>query len=540
VNATPSPHETEQLLGLRLMLEDALRRAQHAGPHQRATATVLLDATVERATFLTCVSLALQVKPHEGLDTLINRVMAHLGNQWKPRVLPDVRLLHRARNAAQHEGLAPDRSMLPGWASATQDYVTGLINAAFAVDVRRIVMSDAIVDPELRELVATAETALAAGELEASARASVAAFRSARDRWDEMHRAGQADPWQQMVARGTPPHTQLQIDELRSVISATALAADPADVAWFRAASQEPDLLDSDDVERMLSFAFGWVATFDLAQQSWVPDRRRRAEIAERQIRTGAGAARISEIISMGPQGQGRFQVVFRLRDVPENDEYDDWANVLRRLLRTGEEPSGQWDVRPNGAVAAVFPDAVAAAAFARLADALVGTEAALAAARDDRETERSVLEERTRKYTLELEERSLPTWVTSVEIRPGLFGGPSGEGLLLVIDESTYKRVAPPDPTDGVQTRNSDRIHDLLRRHELVEEVSVRESLGKIGIRPIPTTDQLVEILSEADVTMQGWLVSQREHDAARTAILEEVRAQITTAVGRANGDVS
>jgi hypothetical protein len=540
VNATPSPHEVDQLLGLRLMLEDALRRAQHAGPHQRATATVLLDATVERATFLTCVSLGLQVKPNEGLDALISRVKQELGGRWQPRVLPDVRLLHRARNVAQHEGLAPDHSMLPGWASATEAYVVGLIDAGFEVDVRRVVMSDAIVDPELRALIATAETALAGGELEASARASMTAFRSARERWDEMHRAGQMDFWPPRMTRGTPAHTQSQIDELRSVISTAALAADPSEVAWFRAASREPDVLDSDDVERMLSFAFGWVATFDLAQQSWVPDRRRRAAVTERLVRSGAGPARISEVVSMGPEGEGRFQVVFRLCDVPGPDEYDDWAGALAGLLYAGDERLGDWNVRPNGTVTATFPESDATAAVQRLVGALAGTDAALAAAREEREAERSSFAERTREYRRELAGRSLPKWVNSVEIRGALFAGTAREGLSLVIDESMANLVAPPDPTNGAQNRARDRIHHLLRNHDFVEEVNTRGGFGNIEIRPIPTADQLAEMLGEADVAMQGWLVSQREHDAARTAFEDEVRAQITAAVDRASGDAS
>ena len=538
VNATPSPHEVDQLLGLRLMLEDALRRAQHAGPHQRATATVLLDAAVERSTFLTCVSLGLQVKTNEGLDALISRVKQELGERWQPRVLPDVRLLHRARNAAQHEGLAPDRSMLPGWASATEAFVVGLVDAVFAVDLRHVVMSDAIVDPDLRALVATAETALADGELETSARASMAAFRSARDRWDRMHRAGQMDFWQPRVLHGTPTHAQSQIDELRSVISTTALAADPAEVAWFRAAAREPDVLDSDDVERMLSFAFGWVATFDLAQQSWVPDRRRRAAIAERLVRTGAGPARISEVVSMGPHGEGRFQVVFRLRDVPGPEEYDDWSNALARLLRAGEGPHGQWDVRPNGTVDAVFQKSDATTAVQRLADALGGTDTALAAAREQREAERSALAERTHEYERELAGRSLPGWVTSVEIRERIVTGTAGAVLSLVIDESTADLVAPPDPAGG-QNQQRDRIHHLLRRHAFVEELVMRNNFGNIEIHPIPTPDQLVDMLGEADLTMQGWRAWQREHDAERAATVADAAAQVTAAVHRASGDV-
>lgn len=542
VNATPSLHEVDQLLGLRLMLEDALRRAQRVGPHQRVTATVLLDATVERATFLTCVFLGLQVKVSDPLDTLISRAKQHLGNRWQPRVLPDVRLLHRARNAAQHEGLAPDRTMLPSWASATEAYVVGLVDAVFAVDVRRVVMSDAIVDPQLRALVASAETALAAGELEASARASTAAFKAARDLWDRTHGAGPIESRPPSMAHGTPMHAQAQTDELRSVISTTALAADPVESAWFRAAAREPDVLDSDDVERMLSFAFGWVATFDLAQQLWVPDRRRRAEIAERRVRTGAEPARICEVISMDPLGEGRFRVIFRVRDVPGPDEYDDWADTLGMLLRAGDGPRGLWDVRPNGTVTATFPEGDATAAVERLAGALAGTDVARAAARDQRDAERAALEARTRKYRRELAAWPLPPWVTSVQILGTHSREPTNEGLLLVIDEAMANLVAPPDPDSGVPKQHRVRIQDLLRGHDFVDSVFMRARFDEIQIQihPVPTTDQLVKMLGDADLAMQGWLAWHVEHDAARTAIVAATRAQITAAVRRASGDVA
>ena len=425
VQATPSRHEVDQLLGLRVMLEDALRRAQHAGPHQRATATVLLDATVERATLLICATTGLHAPPKDSLDTLVTRVKEHLAGRWEPGVLPDVRQLHRARNAAQHEGLAPDRAQLPAWASAVERYVVTLVDAVFGVDVRRVVMSDAIVDPALRALIEAAETALAAGDLEASARASTAAFTTASDRWDTMHRAGQFDFRAPMLARGTSMHSQGQIDELRSVITTSALAVDPSEVAWFRAAAREPDVLDSDDVERMLSFAFGWVATFDLAQQSWVLDRRKRAEIAERLVRTGARPARVCEVVSMDSRVEGTFEVVFRLRDVPATDEYDDWANVLRSLL-SGEGARGWWEVRPNGTVSVEFPEADGAAPVETLAAALADTAAELARARDEREVEQSAFEQRTLEYRRELAEHSVPTWVRSVEIQGALFPGPA------------------------------------------------------------------------------------------------------------------
>ena len=99
---------------------------------------------------------------------------------------------------------------------------------------------------------------------------------------------------------------------------------------------------------------------------------------------------------------------------------------------------------------------------------------------------------------------------------------------------------VAPTVPTDGTRSPNPDRIHDLLRRHDFVQDLYSRNGFGNIQMRPVPTIDQLVEMLGDADLTMQGWLAWQREHDAERTAIVADLRAQITAAVDRASGDAS
>ena len=274
-----------------------------------------------------------------------------------------------------------------------------------------------------------------------------------------------------------------------------------------------------------------------LAQQSWVLDRRKRAEIAERRVRTGARPARICEVISMDARVEGRFDVVFRLRDVPGPDEYDDWAIELTSLLRVAGA-RGWWEVRPNGTVSVEFPETDGAAPVATLAAALTDTDVALARARDEREAERSAFEERTLEYRRELAERSVPTWFRSVEIRGALFSGPVREGLLLVVDESVATLVAPTVPTDGTRSPNPDRIHDLLRRHDFVEEVYSHAGFGNIQMRPVPTIDHMVDMLWEADLAMEDWLAWRREHDAERAAIVEGVRAQITAAVDRASGD--
>ena len=68
-----SPDEVAQLVGLRAMLEHAVRFASSAPAVHQTTAVVLLDAVVERVTFLTAVSLGLSIGPRDGQKSCARR-----------------------------------------------------------------------------------------------------------------------------------------------------------------------------------------------------------------------------------------------------------------------------------------------------------------------------------------------------------------------------------------------------------------------------------------------------------------------------------
>src|SRR5699024_4024298 len=142
-------NETEQLLSLRVALEDALLRAKGAGRYRRGSAIVALDAVVERASWIVMVTRGLTPPKNGKLDDYISQLVQHL-QTWKPPILTDIKQLRRARNSAQHEGLEPDRDQLPVWSHATEFYVTSLIDAQFSIDLKQIVLSDAIQDEALR------------------------------------------------------------------------------------------------------------------------------------------------------------------------------------------------------------------------------------------------------------------------------------------------------------------------------------------------------------------------------------------------------
>ncbi len=72
---TPEPAEelsgdeltVRELVALRLMMDDALRRGRSAGRYSRGSAVVALDATVERVTYLVAQSRGLSPAPRATL-----------------------------------------------------------------------------------------------------------------------------------------------------------------------------------------------------------------------------------------------------------------------------------------------------------------------------------------------------------------------------------------------------------------------------------------------------------------------------------------
>lgn len=64
-------HEVEQLVALRLSLEDALSRAKGATKYRRGTAIVALDATIERASSIVAVTRSLPIPKSGKLEDLI-------------------------------------------------------------------------------------------------------------------------------------------------------------------------------------------------------------------------------------------------------------------------------------------------------------------------------------------------------------------------------------------------------------------------------------------------------------------------------------
>lgn len=527
-------HEVEQLVALRLSLQDALSRAKGATKYRRGTAIVALDATVERASSIVAVTRGLLIPPKGTLEDLISRLIESFGSSWKPAVLPDIRHLRRARNASQHEGLEPDREQVPLWASAANVYVSGLIETQFGVDILSVVLSDAIRDPHLRHRIREAEIAWAAGEHGSCVDRAKEAYREASMRWTRLRgsrRPAFAPIGSELIDKKSYDFVNGRIDNVQSVLDAAAFSQDLAEAEWFTLAiAEQSDVLDADDAERVLSFVFEWIVEYERAAASWTPNRRHRAAVARRKVRPGDGPARIDKCVSVD-FSHGNIRAIFRIADVPVEAEYPAWVRTLRELLpRT--DPTQYWTVFDDGTIevrrAVDAPSATDDEAEV-LSSALKQADVVMQEKLQAASTEEQLIRQRRDEYaeSLETVRTDLPAWVEDVQWSDDGFGGGKTEQLLVTLAEDMWK-LRFGERTEGSFFDNRKSINDLIRNHELVDQCYGTSGPSDLGIMPVLTAEQLARVFKDVDPEVRAQLDLESKAKDERTAAVVAARARI------------
>ena len=171
----PDAQTVRDLVALRLMLESAIARARTAGRYSRGGAVVSLDATVERASYLVAAHRGIEVGTRDTLSTLYSKLVQNFDGAWKSQEWPTIRSLHLERNTVQHHGREPDRDQLPLWVTVVGSYVSSLIQAEYGQDISRVMLSDAVDDPQLAASLREADEALVAGDVAKTVEASLTA-----------------------------------------------------------------------------------------------------------------------------------------------------------------------------------------------------------------------------------------------------------------------------------------------------------------------------------------------------------------------------
>jgi hypothetical protein len=447
IDAMASARESEQLIELRIALEDALRRARAGGRFHRVAATVALDSVVERASAFVAVTRGLTVPSNGKLEDLMSRLVEDFAGVWAPSTLPDIRHLRRARNAAQHEGLSPDREQLPVWASAADSYVNSLIWAQFTLDLRRVTLSSAIRGGESRESFARAEEALASGELITATESARQALDIATARWALLHgRRHTAIRRSQGMPTSAEEGIDRWLDSLDARMRDLPFATDAAEAMFVqRAMRADPVLLNQDDVERILAFVFGWITSFEVVEPGWVPDRRHRLAVQLRLERSGEVAASVDSVTHINETERDN-EIAFRLRNVPPETEYDEWAATVRDLL--AESKTGYWMVQDDGTAIVRTPSIETDTAIA----AVEALEGALGNAQGVMRTRRQTiadeaLAEETKRQSrlaeVALVRHKFPEWVVDITPTDRKYARMMGEGWYLkVIPEIDRARL--------------------------------------------------------------------------------------------------
>lgn len=520
------------LIALRLMLDDALQRVNVAHQYTRGSAVVALDAAVERVAYLVALRRGVIVGPRDGLGDLHSKLVQNLGKGWKSMMWPQVRHLHEARNGAQHRGLTPAAEDAPGWAAAARAYVTSLVRAEYDVDLDRLVLADAVRRGPLADLLRAAERSLSNGDIPSSVEASKQAFRAAVNWWSGMHGRDRHTPtaaFHPELGFMGDDRAGKAIGSLQRATTEASFASSSAEYEWFSSTCKEPvELLDADDAERMLAFTFTWIVSLEFAAEQWAPDRRQRADIAARRVRTTADHARIASILPVR-HNPSFTEVTFELADVPGLESYDRWAEVLREVL--GSPTSGQWRVAPDGAVTltthqGTLPrgadvDALVAA-LAVVEDAMEADHAHLAQAAGELDALRA-----ERELEIDALRDALPDWVAETTFE---------DGRRLGIDHGW--RVAVTPEVTRLQFPNSGTYPEFVGIWDIVrtEQATCLVLGAGEACFPLPASaTDVVNALVDADQRVRERLIQIARERTAHQKVVADIQADLAAALAHA-----
>ncbi len=524
--------DTRDLIALRFMLEDALLRVSTAHRYSRGSAVVALDAAVERAAYLVVLRRGINVNQRDSLGDLHSKLVQKLEATWTPTMWAQVRHLHAARNGAQHRGQTPAAEDVSAWAAAARAYVTSLVSAEYDVDLDRLVLADAVRRNALAELVRTAETSLVAGDVPSSVQASKDAFEAAVGMWSRMHaRSRRRFRATYHPAFAVPDSAEQAIEILERASAERSFASSAAEYAWFTAACRDRvELLDADDAERILAFTFGWIVSFELAADQWTPNRRRRADVAARRVRTTADHASILGIRRVKREPPFT-NVTFELADVPAIDSYDAWADALAKFLREAE--SRRWRVGDDGTVTLVVHSGAVPSGddVNALVQALANVDEAMAAEKLHQAEEDARLrnERAERNREVSALATSLPAWVEKIEFENQ--GRSYGNGWLIWV-ESSVEKLRFPNTGQLPEWLN---VWGVLRESELPNVFAQQDR----ACVPLPANAaDVVKALREIDALVLERLKETAEDERVRRDEVAAIQAELASALALAQHD--
>jgi hypothetical protein len=520
VSMSLSPSDTLALVQLRALLDQAKRAAASSAEAGRLTALVLLDAVNERVTHLAAQTLpGVAVGSRDQFADMYSKIKAALGASWRINTngWTDVRKLHQARNAAQHEGISGDPVSFPGWVIATERYTDSLVSATFDIDLNEVFFADAIRDPDSASQLRQAEVYLLAGDSHGSISEVEKAFRSALQAWSNFHDQ----------AVGSRPSTGFRdLDGLfakaYSASAAHAFASDIGEYVWYsELVKGDHGHVTLEEARRALVFVFWWLVRWETMSDSLVTSMQRRerwltAEIEKktRKSEIPARVDRISVTSMRSTSDSVSYRVFLEVVGIPRGEvERLQWSVAVQEGLSELRDRFQIWS-----SLDGVYNITMDISESHEPGDLVREVRSILRNA--ELEWRQSYGEYRARIIEQEEEDQRLardfesmrdefPVWVTGISYSREIVGGEMVVGLDLHLSDRI--RGYPGE------------IHALISAHEEIE--SLIWKYNAVNVVPKMDVGRLARVFSDIDTEVQELIESARRDEEYRKSQLEEVR---------------
>lgn len=499
-----NPTIIRNLVSVRALLDRAVEESRQAAEFRRTTGVILLDAANERALYEATNHLGLAPKKEFGqqLDSLV----AALGDRWDFGQLADVRRLHRARNAIQHDGLGADRDDIELFVDTTRKLVGHIVSAVFGMNIWTMSLGYAITSDLLAEPFFAAEQALKQNEPAECVMALNRALDIIRERTAQV--AGESHGWRRRLTTGSSRDLEAylvsRINAVEDLTLLASLGADASKVIWFQQLSDEAEAATIEEAERAVGYMFWWIVAFETSPFMSDHNRQEAWEKDQRAVRTDANRARILGATAEASH-PGPVQIQVRLGDVPPSPEFERWRTGLSRLL--GKDPN--WKdcyayVDETGTLHATVHDGTGFDSMRSHLDTIlvaVEDEIARDAAKEAAEAAKDSNTIHAYSADVAINGHLLPDWIEDVHLN---------------IDRQIQ------DSTPAIDFRINERFgghtgafSTAITNHPRVE----RLSYGLFWhLRPVLPVTELAEVLHTFDAEVRQWAETQaRSEEAAR-----------------------
>ncbi|AUI52925.1 hypothetical protein SAMN04489742_3641 [Arthrobacter crystallopoietes] len=318
---------------------------------------------------------------------------------------------------------------------------------------------------------------------------------------------------------------------MQAVLDTLAFSIDAAEVEWFLSTiAEQGDVLNAEDSERALSFAYEWIIEYERATQSWTPNRRHRADVEARLVRSADGPAHIEDCVKVDLQSE-RVRAVFRIADVPDELEYPTWAQTVREILPANSHENDYWWSVSNSGTVEIEKKAERTVDFSteidKLSSALQEAHGVLKENLQATSEKEEAKQQRHTKFAKSIENirHDFPDWVMHLEWSNGS-PAPDGTQQMILTVSDEVKNLRFGERTEGSFFDDRKQLTDVIRDHELVTQCYGLGEANEWGLMPVLEAPQLMRMLQETDLIVRNQLevIERRE---------EELGAAIASAKG-------